>query len=297
MNILIVGGTGYIGSHIVEQLLENTTFRLYIASRDPSKSALKYAERSDNKRITWVKFDYSNFTTALDFLECIDVIINAAGILYETRSMRYEQIHFKGPTALISHFVKANKRKKLFINISMKDAEMQSAQGIPFVATKNRADKKMLELAKEDKNLITYILRPSVVYGNYSSKEEMSRHAFPSYAAIPIMFLIGGFGLRLGNFKIGKQGGKQAMHPIQAKEIGQIVAAIVNKASHNKPGIYKLVGPRITAVDLFSNLRISMGLKSNTFLSISVPTIFAKLGASIVDLTLSIFSKLDLKTK
>lgn len=58
MNILIIGGTGFLGSHIVKKLLPKK-YNLYILTRNPEKEM--YFDRS---KVTFIKGDISN----LDFL-------------------------------------------------------------------------------------------------------------------------------------------------------------------------------------------------------------------------------------
>lgn len=73
MKILIIGATGFIGSHLSENLASNGHI-VTIASRDPDKAA-----RLLGRRFTYVQWDGKNPETIVDPLSSADGVVNLAG--------------------------------------------------------------------------------------------------------------------------------------------------------------------------------------------------------------------------
>ncbi len=70
--ILIFGGTGFIGRHLIEELLPD--YKIIVFSRNPEKQ-----QHALNDKINLVSFDYSNPSDLVSFFDEADAIINLAG--------------------------------------------------------------------------------------------------------------------------------------------------------------------------------------------------------------------------
>jgi len=70
MQILVLGGTGFIGSHIVDALLEDGH---YVKVFDRT---LKYTENKHPKQVEYIQADYSDSFTLLEALKGVDVVIH-----------------------------------------------------------------------------------------------------------------------------------------------------------------------------------------------------------------------------
>lgn len=71
-NILIFGGSGFIGRHLIKELIDN--YNITVASRNPDEQKHLFP---DNVQL--VKIDYSNFEQLVPYFDKANIIINLAG--------------------------------------------------------------------------------------------------------------------------------------------------------------------------------------------------------------------------
>ena len=93
MRILLVGASGFIGRHLARALLPRHQV-LWAARSPPSWS---------DPALHHVPVDLSRDTAAdvwLPRIEGVDAVVNAAGLLRESGSQRFEAIHVQAPIAL-----------------------------------------------------------------------------------------------------------------------------------------------------------------------------------------------------
>lgn len=227
MKILVIGGAGFIGSHIVAALLKNK-HNVVIGGR-----------QSCNSRFSHIKHIAVNYKTDtqpdiwLPRLENIDAVVNCIGILNASDRV-LDAVHHLSPKALFS----ACKEKgiKHVVQISAKGTEI--TRDIVYSDTKKAADDALKSL-----NMSSTILRPSYVYshGSYGGSS-----LFRGLAAMPFILPV-----------VGK--GNQEFQPILAEDIAKIV---VNRIEAQAPGTTELdgIGPeRITNLELLQKTRAWLG--------------------------------------
>ena len=157
--ISITGGTGFIGSKLVEQLIDNNEIR--ILSRN---TKLK------NPKIKYFNFDISdqNHDYKINkFVDGSDILFNCAAELYDEKKM--ERLHIEGTKNLIKACLGKNIkwvqlssvgafgfRKSGVINENTEESPVNF-----YEKTKTRSD----QLIKQS-NINFTILRPSIVFGD-----------------------------------------------------------------------------------------------------------------------------------
>jgi len=170
MNILITGASGFIGCNLIQALIKtphNITACIH-------KTELPY-------NIKIFKVDYAQMLKITDWLPLligIDVVINCAGIINESKKHSFDTMHHLAPIALFGACDKTHVKR--IIQISALGADDSAL--VAFHKSKKLADDYLKE-----KKLEWIILKPSLVYG----KGGKSFSFFKKLSNLPITPLIG----------------------------------------------------------------------------------------------------------
>ncbi len=161
MKILLTGATGFIGSHLKAALEE-----------------LKHAVTACS-RGTGV--DYTRMRTPeawKELVEGVEVVINAVGIIAESKKQSFEVLHKRAPIALFQACEQAKVERIIQISALGVDGNAFT----PYQLSKKAADDALRAL-----NIPSVILRPSLVYGKGGASMAMFQHL----ASLPIIPLVG----------------------------------------------------------------------------------------------------------
>ncbi|UXS32096.1 SDR family oxidoreductase [Agrobacterium tumefaciens] len=152
MKILILGATGFIGSEVLKSLhLHGHAVTGLARSVTRARDKWPFAN--------WVSADLSKMTHATDWSSLVhdhDAIVNCAGALQDGLSDNLAATQEKAMLALYEEAAQTGGRR--IIQISARTAG--AASGLPFLATKRRADE-----ALAASGLPHVILRPALVVG------------------------------------------------------------------------------------------------------------------------------------
>ena len=170
MKALVTGGTGFIGSHIVENLISKN-INVKVLVRNSSNTA-----RVKNREIEFVYGDSLDGPSLKKCIKDVDLVFSAFGILgqWGMPYQAYRDINTKGVKNLIESCLDLN--IKQFIHISsagvlgplpdgvVADESFQYNPSNIYEKTKCEAEKEIISFA--EKYAIPYtIIRPEFVYG------------------------------------------------------------------------------------------------------------------------------------
>ena len=222
MKILILGATGFIGKHIYEHLKENN-FELISFS---------------------CKMDYMNpleYQKLVEMLREVDVLVNAVGIIAETKDKSFEQIHTLTPMRIFNACKEAGVKK--IIHISALGSQTGTTK---YHRSKNRADEYLRTL-----DLDYAILHPSIVYGD----DGKSTALFQALSTLPLTPIVGN--------------GEQKLQPICIEDLVATVEQSI--VSSDKKIELDVVGAKaVSYKELLQTFRAWLGYKATK--TISVPT-------------------------
>ena len=212
--IAIFGAGGFIGKHLMRQLTK-LDYRVKVATRNPYlKGYLK--PLGNPGQIAFLKTNIFKPGDVKQVLKNSDFVINLVGILHETRTQKFNQIHAQFPY-LLSNLCNEFGIKNLIHISALGVKEKHTSK---YMQSKLQGEKNIQETFKP-----AVILRPSVCFGSGDK-------FFTTFASIaqfsPILPLIGS--------------GKTKFAPIY---VGDVAKAIVKALELNNSEfkIYELGGP------------------------------------------------------
>ena len=244
--IAIFGGGGFIGKHLMRQLTK-LDYRVKVATRNPYlKGYLK--PLGNPEQIGFFKTNIFKPADVKQVLKNSDFVINLVGILHETRTQKFNQIHAQFPY-LLSNLCNEFGIKNLIHISALGVKEKHTSK---YMQSKLQGEKNIQETFKP-----AVILRPSVCFGSGDK-------FFTTFASIaqfsPILPLIGS--------------GKTKFAPIY---VGDVAKAIVKalELNNSESKIYELGGPKNYAFKELMEILLKE-IKKKRFL-IPIPFSAAKL--------------------
>ena len=245
MKIAIFGGTGFVGSYIIDELLKNDHEPLVLV-REGSKSKLINADKCKI-----ISGDISEIESIENTIKSADVVIYCIGIIREfpKKGATFEQLHFQAAKKCID-VAKA---------LGVKRFIMMSANVVKVDGTGYQRTKYLAEEYLKFSNLDWTIFRPSLIFGDPRGggrpefcsqlKKDMLSLPFPAPNFHP--------GLNPMN------AGKFAMSPIHINNVAEFfVKSIELKESIKK--IYSLGGEAYYWKDIITTIAKSYGKKKWT---------------------------------
>lgn len=229
MNIFLTGATGFIGSHLLRALTAQG-HQVTACVRDPQRAA----ERFPGPR--YIAGDFSRDHSAEAWRERLagsDVVINAVGIIRESRDQTFHALHFAAPRALFLAAAAVGVRRVIQISALGADEGAQSQYHL----SKRAADDVLASL-----DLDSVILRPSLVHGPGAKSSEL----FRALAALPVVPV--------------PDDGRQLVQPIHIDDLVRAVSAAIATPAPGSQRIDLVGSEPITFVDMLVQLRRWLGL-------------------------------------
>ena len=168
MKVLVTGGTGFIGSHLVDALLQRG---MQVRCLVRKTSNLKWLQ---GLPVEWATGDCCDNASLIEAVKGVDQVFHLAGVTKAVREETYFQVNGRGTENLVHACLENNPHLEKFIYLSSQAAAGPSRNGCkkketdqcepvsPYGRSKRMGEELALAHAA---NLPLVILRPPVVYG------------------------------------------------------------------------------------------------------------------------------------
>jgi len=230
MKILLTGASGFLGGHLMQALTRSGHRVTPVSRRHGLDLATACTPRA------WAPL-----------LDGVDVAINAAGILGQTPTQRFETLHVQAPCALFEACVLAGVGR--VVQISALGADDGARSG--YHRSKRAADRALLE-----QPLAGFVLRPSLVHGPGGASARTLRRL----ARWPVLPVVGN--------------GLQQVQPVHVDDMVTTVLTCLHAPRLTAP--LDVVGPEPMAWrSWMQRLRAAQGLPPAPVLQVPVPLVHA----------------------
>ena len=174
--ILITGGAGYIGSHVVDNLLQSNYEIIVLDNLLFDKHSLN--KHIKNKKLTLIKDDIRNYKNISNYFNDVDTVIHLAALVGEAACKISESETVSINLDATEQLVKLAIEKQIKKFIFMSTASSYGVQNVDEIANeqtklnpvslyaKTKIDCENLLLEKYSDDIQITIFRPSTVYGD-----------------------------------------------------------------------------------------------------------------------------------
>ena len=249
MHILLTGSTGFIGQTL-KAALEGAGHNVH-----GGVSPRNLAPKTDE-----VPMDFAHDTSAatwLPRLQGIDAVVNAVGVLRDTRARPIDAVHRDTPIALFDACVQAGVQR--VVQISALGIEGSSTR---YAQSKLATEAHLKKLAAQHP-LRAAILRPSVVFGKGGDSA-----LFMNLARLPVALFPGPVL-------------DARVQPVSVHDLAAAVVALLG-AAQSQTGTIECTGPdSLTMGDFIASLRQQLGHKPATVLRL--PQLLTQISARLGD--------------
>lgn len=150
--IAITGGSGFVGRAITHQLQTQHDI-IWLSSRSPTLS-------DEFNQVTVKSVDYSNINSIAAAIDGCDAVIHLIGILHETRTASFDDIHHQLPQRLVKACAQAHVGQYLHMSALGVAADGPSQ----YLKSKFLGEQAAFALAKRyDIRMLSF--RPSIIFG------------------------------------------------------------------------------------------------------------------------------------
>ncbi|MAI59879.1 MAG: hypothetical protein CMM92_02525 [Rickettsiales bacterium] len=262
--VVVFGGSGFIGSHLVNHLCEEACEIKIITRKKNFQNKFFFA--NEPGQVSFEKIEY-NQTAISKAIGNYDIVFNLIGILSENTKSKFKFVHTE-IARMIAKGAKINKVKS-FIHLSALNVNV--IKDSKYAQSKYNGE---VELRKEFPNSV--IVRPSVVFG----KGDNFTNFFSNLSKFsPFLPLIGTPSLKfskniLKTFDFEK---KVRFQPVYVGDLSKFLIKMISQ----KNKIYEISGPSIKSFSQIFDLILKQ--KKRTRLYLPLPFFIARIMAFFLE--------------
>ena len=247
MNILVVGGTGFIGTSLVPELVERD-HDVTVLARDPGEADLAAA-------VEQVRGDVTAYDSIEGAFEGQDAVVNLVALspLFEpSGGTTHEEVHLGGTRNVVRAAEDHGVRKLV---------QMSALGADPDGPTEYIRTKGLAEQVVRDSGLAYTIFRPSIVFGDGGEFVSFTKKLTTPYVtALP-------------------GGGRTPFQPIWVEDFVPMVADGIHEEHDGEA--YEIGGPEV--LTLADVARLAYRAEGKPVTVLALPMALAKVGMTVID--------------
>lgn len=216
-NIFVLGGTGFVGSHVVQKLVKHG-YTVTVATR----RAMNARELQTLPTATVAELDIYNTAALQQALAGHDAVVNLVAILHGNEAA-FQKVHVDLPANLARAAVAAGVPRVVHISALGANPKQPDAAPSRYLGSKSRG-----ELALSHPALAVSVLRPSVIFG----AEDKFLNMFAKLQQVfPFMPLAGA---------------SARFQPVWVEDVATAVVRLVQaRAAVGTTGVWEACGPQV----------------------------------------------------
>ena len=251
VDVLVAGGTGFIGSRVVDELLKRGEHRIVVMTRDPRTARRKTG-------VEYVRGDVGDQASLEAATKGIDVVVHAVQfpnhpVENPRKGWTYEQVDGAGTERMVAAATKNGVRRFVYVS----GAGARPGRSQPWFRAKERAENAITSSGME-----YVILQPSWIYG----PDDRSMNKFVAFVRwLPIVPVIGS--------------GQEQVQPVFVEDAGQVAAAAVDEPQATNKVFELGSSPPITMDEILRTIMRVLGKKKPL---LHQPAWLVKIPASVI---------------
>lgn len=248
MDVLLVGGSGFIGGHLTETLLKQD-HRVTVFSRSPEDADLP-------REAETISGDATDSAAVEGAVEGHDALVNLVALspLFEPpRGLSHKQVHVGATSACMQ--AAAQHKIDRFVQLSALGADPHGDTA--YIRAKGRAEELV---ADGDVPYTTF--RPSVVFGDGGEFIRFTKRLTP------------------GPLKVLPDGGRTRFQPIWVGDLVEMIVVALGDEQYRN-STYEIGGPEVLSLREITKLAYAADGRDVTI--VSVPMELTKIGLTAVD--------------
>lgn len=216
-NIFVLGGTGFVGSHVVQKLVKQG-YTVTVATR----RAINARELQTLPTVTVAELNVHNPAALQQALAGHDAVVNLVAILHGNEAA-FQKVHVDLPASLARAAVAAGVPRVVHISALGANPQQPDAGPSYYLRSKSRG-----ELALSHPALAVSVLRPSVIFG----AEDKFLNMFAKLQQVfPFMPLAGA---------------QARFQPVWVEDVATAVVRLVQaRAAVGTTGVWEACGPQV----------------------------------------------------
>lgn len=202
MNVLVAGGTGFIGSHVVDELLARGGHHISVMTRDPGRGRPRQG-------VKYVRGDVADPTSLVHATRGVETVVHCVQfpnhpVENRRRGWTYEEVDGAGTERMVNACAQNGVRRMVYLS----GAGTRPGRTESWFRAKERAEKAVTGSGME-----YVIIRPSWVYG----PKDRSLNKFVAFIKyLPVVPVIGS--------------GRERVQPISVFDVAKVVAAAADSS-------------------------------------------------------------------